>query len=351
MQSNALKVLVIGTCSPHVANHISRIKDDDIIVEVISNGKKYFEEKENIHLVDFSLLKFWNLWVTVSRIRKVIRTFNPDVIHIHQANSVAFYALLANKKFKLPTILTAWGSDILLNPKKSMLLKLMVQYNLRHADFFSSDSIFMAEEMQRLIPDKKLDITICNFGVTPIELMVNKKDIIYSNRNHNPLYRIDKVIEGFERFSKTEIGKNWKLIIAGAGSETSKLKALVADRGLNEKITFVGFVNKEENYMHYAEAKIFVSLPESDATSISLLEALYYQCIPVLSELPANKEWVTDNVNGIIVSDLEGAYLERALLLDQQSVGQKNRDLILENGTEEVSKKNFRNLLLKAIAK
>ncbi len=345
-----MKVLVIGTCSPHVANHISRIKDGDIIIEVISNGKNYFEEKEKIHLVDFSLLKFWNLFITVSRIRKIIQEFNPDVIHIHQANSVAFYALLANKKIKKSTILTAWGSDVLLNPKKSLLLKWMVKFNLRHAQFFSSDSTFMAEEMQRLVPEKKLDITICNFGVAPIKINVNKKDIIYSNRNHNPLYRIDKVIEGFERFSKSTVGSNWKLIIAGSGSETAKLKSLVADKDLNEKITFVGFVSKEENYKYYAEAKIFVSLPESDATSISLLEAMYYQCIPVLSDLPANQEWVEDNENGIIVHDLDGNYLERALSLDTFD-GEKNRKVILEKGTEEVSKKNFKNLLLKAMSK
>lgn len=350
MQSDALKVLVVGTCSPHVANHISRIKDGDTKIEVISNGKKYFNDQERIHLVDFSLLKFWNLWVTANRIRKIIREFNPDVIHIHQANSVAFYTLLANKKIKKPTILTAWGSDVLLNPKKSILLKWMVKFNLRHAHFFSSDSAFMAEEMQRLVPDKKLDITICNFGVAPLNLEVNKKNIIYSNRNHSPLYRIDKVIEGFERFSKSTAGSNWKLIIAGFGSETAKLKSLVEDKGLNEKITFVGFVNKEENYRYYAEAKIFVSLPESDATSISLLEAMYYQCLPVLSNLPANQEWVVDNENGIIVHDLDGNYLERALSLETFD-GEKNRNVILEKGTEEVSKKNFRNLLLKAISK
>ncbi len=350
MQSDALKVLVVGTCSPHVANHISRIKDDDTIIEVISNGNNYFEEKEKIHLADFSLLKFWNLWITVNRIRKIIREFNPNVIHIHQANSVAFYTLIANKKIKKPTILTAWGSDVLLNPKKSLLLKWLVKFNLRHAQFFSSDSTFMAEEMQRLVPDKKLDVTISNFGVAPLDLVVNKKNIIYSNRNHNPLYRIDKVIEGFERFAKSEVGSNWKLIIAGSGSETAKLKSIVDDKGLNEKITFVGFVNKEENYKYYADAKIFVSLPESDATSISLLEAMYYQCLPVLSDLPANKEWVVDNENGIIVHDLDGNYLERALLLDTFD-GEKNRKIILEKGTEEVSKKNFRNLLLKAISK
>ncbi len=351
MGTNTMKILIIGTCSPHVANHISRIKDEKTTIQVISNGIKHFSESERIYLVDFSLTKIWNLFITTKKIKKVIQSFKPDVIHIHQANSVAFYALLANKKSNIPAILTAWGSDILMNPKKSVLLKWMVKFNLRNANFFTSDSIFMAEEMRRLVPEKSLDISICNFGVDTYDIEVQKKNTIYSNRNHNPLYRIEKVIEGFYRFSKTEMGNDWQLIIAGTGSETSKLKALVLAYELTKKITFVGFVNKEENFKYYAQSKIFISLPLSDATSISLLEAMYFKCIPVLIDLPANREWVDDGVNGIIVNDIESDYLDRALVLDQKLVGDKNRSVILEKGTADVSRKNFKDVILKAVSK
>jgi len=49
---------------------------------------------------------------------------------------------------------------------------------------------------------------------------------------------------------------------------------------------------------------VFVSVPRSDATSISLLEAMGHGCLPVLSNLPANGEWVIDGLNGRIVEDL-----------------------------------------------
>lgn len=351
MQSNALKVLVIGTCSPHVANHINRIRDENISIEVVSNGKKYFDEKDRVHLVDFSLAKFWNLFLTVNRIRKIILGFKPDLIHIHQANSVAFYTLLANKKTKVPTVLTAWGSDILLNPKKSKILKWLVRFNLKNADFFTSDAAFMAEEMRRLVPEKALDISICNFGVAPLPIAIQKEKLIYSNRNHNPLYRIDEVITGFDRFSKTNVGADWRLVIAGSGSETESLKDLVQSKGLDEKVSFVGFVNTFENFNYYSKARIFVSLPESDATAMSLLEAMYYECIPVLSDLPANREWVVDGVNGIIVNDLESEFFNRALSLNQEEIGAKNKSIILEKGTEEVSRKHFKDLILKAVSK
>jgi glycosyltransferase involved in cell wall biosynthesis len=351
METQNLKIVVIGTCSPHVANHILRIKDEHTSIEVISNGRAHFSGDEPIHLVDFSITKCWNLFVTPRKIKKLIKKINPDVIHIHQANSVAFYSLLANRTLKIPTILTAWGSDILLNPRKNALLKAMVRYTLRKTDFFTADSTYLAQEMRALVPDKQLDITICNFGVAPIKMEVAKKKVIYSNRNHNPLYRIDQVIEGFERFSTTELGKDWKLIVAGSGSETEKLKSMVLEKGMSEKITFVGFVNKEQNFKNYAEATFFASIPMSDATSISLLEAMYYKCIPVLSYLQANAEWVEDGDNGILVKDLSENYFKRALEIDLERSGAKNHTIILEHGTEEVSRKKFRAVLLKAVSR
>jgi glycosyltransferase involved in cell wall biosynthesis len=45
----------------------------------------------------------------------------------------------------------------------------------------------------------------------------------------------------------------------------------------------------------------FFSILTSDALSVSLLEAMAHGCIPIVSDLPDNREWVEDNKNGIIL--------------------------------------------------
>ena len=333
------KLLIIGSNSIHVYNYINLVKDyfDEIIL--ITNKKREGTDVKTIEL-DFHL-KLSSRLKTVAKIKNLIQEYAPSIIHIHQVNSYAYYSLLAARKSSVPKILTAWGSDILLSPKNSFLLKKMVQFNLRHADFFTSDSEFMAEEMRSLLPKRKLDILIANFGIEIIEKDLLKENIIYSNRLHKKLYQIESVINAFKMFLENSIDKTWKLVIAATGEETNNLKSMVEHLNLKGNVEFVGWVDQEKNVEYYSKARLFVSIPESDATSISLLEAMAYGCIPVLSDLPANREWIDDGKNGIIVNSPSENIFERALKLNISEVASINKRIIIEKGTKVANKKKF----------
>lgn len=331
--------MIIGSNSIHVYNYINLVKDyfDEIIL--ITNKKREGTDVKTIEL-DFHL-KLSSRLKTVAKIKSLIQEYAPSIIHIHQVNSYAYYSLLAARKSSVPKILTAWGSDILLSPKNSFLLKKMVQFNLRHADFFTSDSEFMAEEMRSLLPRRKLDILIANFGIEIIEKDLLKENIIYSNRLHKKLYQIESVINAFKLFLENSIDKSWKLVIAATGEETDNLKSMVEHLNLKGNVEFVGWVDQEKNVEYYSKARLFVSIPESDATSISLLEAMAYGCIPVLSDLPANREWIDDGKNGIIVNSPSENIFERALKLNMSEVASLNKRIIIEKGTKVANKKKF----------
>jgi len=333
------KLLIIGSNSIHVYNYINLVKDyfDEIIL--ITNKKREGTDVKTIEL-DFHL-KLSSRVKTVAKIKNLIQEYAPSIIHIHQVNSYAYYSLIAARKSSVPKILTAWGSDILLSPKKNYLLKKMVQFNLRHADFFTSDSEFMAEEMRSLLPKRKLDILIANFGIEIIEKDLLKENIIYSNRLHKKLYQIESVINAFKLFLENSIDKSWKLVIAATGEETDNLKSMVEHLNLKGNVEFVGWVDQEENVEYYSKARLFVSIPESDATSISLLEAMAYGCIPVLSDLPANREWIDDGKNGIIVNSPSENIFDRALKLNMSEVASINKRIITEQGTKVANKKKF----------
>jgi glycosyltransferase involved in cell wall biosynthesis len=116
---------------------------------------------------------------------------------------------------------------------------------------------------------------------------------------------------------------------------------MVEQLNIKGNVEFVGWVDKEKNFEYYSKAKLFVSIPASDATSISLLEAMAYGCVPVLSDLPANREWIDDGKNGIIVNTPSENIFERALKLNIDEVASLNNRIIIEKGTKVANKKKF----------
>ena len=89
------------------------------------NNKTYNENnilvynyKKNLKVKNFrepSISKIIYL-LCVPYIKKIIKKENPDILHAHYASSYGLMALLI--KFK-PSIISVWGSDLYLFPKKT----------------------------------------------------------------------------------------------------------------------------------------------------------------------------------------------------------------------------------------
>lgn len=343
------KVLLVGPEGPHLKAHLELIEPCTGEIRVVTNRMGFDNHQCEVVITDFSLKSATNWRNTPRFIRKQIEDFKPDVIHVHQANSYAFYTHLANRKTTIPVVLTLWGSDVLVLPQRGALYKAMVRFNLRHAHRLTADAQYLADRASALA-QRTLPVLICNFGVNPSAVTRTKEPVIYSNRNHEALYRIDAVIEQFKRFSADAQGEGWRLVIAGRGSQTERLKQQVVDARLSEKVEFVGFLSRDENEQWYARASLFASLPTSDATAISLLEAMYHGCIPVVSDLPANREWITAGQNGVIVTDLTTNAFSQALQLDAESLAKRNRALIEEKGLKSVAREQFCRVLTETAA-
>ena len=333
------KLLLVGSGSVHLKNYYSLVSDYFQSSMIITNEKKYDFPNAEVLIADFGVRNPFSLCKNIKLIRKKVIEFAPDIIHIHQANSYSYLTIKAVKKLNIPIIITAWGDDILILPNKSRLLRKMVLFNLKHANAFTSDSSTMSDEIKILTDTKNKPVITVNFGVDIPSVSPIKSNVIYSNRLHQDFYRIDKIIKAFDLFSEKNPG--WKLVVAGEGNDTLKLKEIARQCKYSNSIEFVGWVDKNTNQNFYNQAKYFVSIPTTDATSASLLESMASDCIPIVSDLPANKEWVNDRENGIIVHDVNIDFISDALSLDENKCKKHNRELIINNATKEVSRKKF----------
>ena len=303
---------------------------------------RFFEENYQVNLIDEGIdFSFRNFFSALRQTKSILSKLSPDILVLYQLNLTAFVATLANRKKKIPAFAIGIGSDILTMPKKGWAYKTMLKYILKHSQAYNAGSPYLLEQMQKYCP-KRSEILLANLGINPIQ-PIEKEKIVFSNRLHSPLYRIDEVIKAFAKFvSKPEFA-DWRLVVAATGKE-KEFQQLSQSLGIEDKVKFVGWLSQKENAEYYAKSKIYISLPKSDSFPISLLEAMSGECLCIVSDLPAYKGIMKQGENCLIVSDSEiekADYLEQALALDNKTILCQNKAFVEDYANIERNKAKF----------
>lgn len=307
-------MLVVGTHSIHVRRFVAGLCAAGQPVVLATDAAAPLLQhpllREQV-LVDFALRRF----ATVRRLRDIVARWRPRLLHAHQANSVGWHAVRAARG-RLPVVLTLWGSDVLTLPARSPLHRWMVRYTLRHACAWTADAKVLLQAAQAVVggtarSTETLEQAWIPLGIdAPAPAAAEPRELrLFSCRLHKPLYRVDAILQAFARLP--EDCADWVLEVAATGSETASLRQLAATLGIESRVEWSGMLDAAMLARSYRRSAVFVSVPTSDGTSVSLLEAMAAGCLPVLSDLPANREWVDDDRNGILVDDM--GHLDHAL--------------------------------------
>lgn len=243
------------------------------------------------------------LLLHLPRVAAWLKAQQPDILHAHYITSHGTLAWLAQRCWRVPGLLvsSAWGSDILVTPRRSAVVRRLTGAILKASTACTSDSRHMALEMLRL-GAREVDVFPFGLNELPAAVEPHRKDphLFFSNRGLEPLYRVDSVLRLFADVVAAD--PRARLVVAHQGSQRAMLESLAGQLHLDKHVTFVGLLRPAEQARWYERAQWHVSLPESDSVSVSVLEAMAHGCIPVLSDLPANRELVTHGLTGWIVS-------------------------------------------------
>ena len=181
------------------------------------------------------------------------------------------------------------------------------------------------------------------FGLEALPPPSSNKDdaLFFANRGLEPVYAPQRVIEVF-----AAIAAQWpqaRLVVANDGSLLSALQAQVRNLGLLDQVRFVGRLEATTQAEHYARSRWYLSLPRSDSISVSVLEAMAHGCVPVLSELPANRELVHSGDNGLILADgaLPSPAALQALRERGDAIGRANREWVVQHAMFGPSVQSF----------
>jgi L-malate glycosyltransferase len=266
------------------------------------------------------------------RFARWLKQVQPGWIHAHYLTSHGTLAWLAKRLFgvRAPLVGSAWGSDILQAPERHAALRALTRRVLAACALTTSDSRHMAERMVAL---GAREVMTFPFGLEamPACPAVKNERLFFANRGLEPLYAPERVLAVF-----AGIHAAWpdaRLVVANDGALRLQLERQAQALGLGEAVQFTGRLDADAQALWYDRALWTLSLPTSDSVSVSVLEAMAHGCIPILSDLPANRELIESGRNGLVLAD--GAAPDVALLEPLQAradaIAARNRAWVAEH--------------------
>ncbi len=267
-------------------------------IEIISPENSFYNSLKSSSLI----AKSFYLTI-IPRIRKVIKTLKPDIVHAHYASS---YGLLGALSGFHPLIVSVWGSDILVFPYYYYINKKIIKYVLKKADLILATSKAMAEDVVKF--SGKFAI-VTPFGVDinifkPLPLVEKKSEqelILTTIKSLEPVYGIDILIKTFKKVKERFPSLQLKLIIFGKGSSERELKELTHQLNLSEDVEFKGYVDPNKIYLHHQQSDLTIFLSRLEGFGVSLIEAMACGKCVVASNVGGHKELVQDGINGFLV--------------------------------------------------
>jgi glycosyltransferase involved in cell wall biosynthesis len=246
----------------------------------------------------------------------IIKRLKPDVVICYYV--LHAYPLVVLKKiFKFSLCVVAMGSDIGLdNTPLQRLTKKMI---LRNSDLIFACSWTLKDEIEKeynrsvtVIPSStdpsffrplgsKTQLRL-KWGIQP------EKRVILNVCSFNKLKAVDLIIRSLQKLGSEDVD----LLLVGDGGVRKLLEQLSISLGLQKRITFLGFRDKEELLELYNIADVFAMVSYFEGLPRALIEAMACGCIPIVTKVGSMPAVVSDGFNGFVINpgDLE-KFVER----------------------------------------
>lgn len=143
-------------------------------------------------------------------------------------------------------------------------------------------------------------------------------------------------------------GYRFKYFLAGEGPLKNALYKKCQDYGLLSDVIFLGNVENVADYLNASDIFVLPSILEG--LPLVLIEAMFMGLAPIVTDVGANHELITDRVNGIIIPPADAGRLADAMAFcfenrdTVKSFGLKNKNIAQENCLVDSYVKQFYSL-------
>ena len=321
-----------------VVTHVSSLKSGlealghkVLIVTASTETKKHVIEDGILRCPSKKMKKLYGIGFAspISKKRlKIIKDFNPDIIHIHTEFGIGLFGMRAAKTLSVPlvyTLHTMYDEYIyyvvprifipivkkMAHKFFGMIAKRAVEVTGPSAKVQEYLDMCKANKNVHVIPNpveldafefKAADIEMRNSFLDSLEIPHDATVCCFVGRLGKEK-SVDKLIEYWKE--KVYQDENVYLVIIGDGPAKEELELLAKDLGISDRCKFTGAISHDEISAYYRFCDIYVTASISDTNSISMLEGMA-SGLPVLQVTDKlNEGQVRDGINGYIFIDAE----------------------------------------------
>jgi glycosyltransferase involved in cell wall biosynthesis len=277
----------------------------------------------NLRLITFVKLpmRIFSSWVsfvlTSIRVRKLIKELKPDILHAHY---IIDYGLLGALSGFHPLIFTAWGSDVMVAPKKSKLIRLAVKFALTKADVVLTTSQYLKGYLwsQFNLPNSKItalpwgvDLKVFGKGYDAearrlrASLGINDSSFaILSPRHLKEHYGIENMVQTMP-YVLAKYTRVTLILLKGAAEDKRfeiKVGKLIEQLEMGRNVKLIRrHLSAHEMAVLYNVCDALISIPRSDQFASSIQEGMACGTIPIVGNLEVYKQYLTDGENALFV--------------------------------------------------
>lgn len=254
--------------------------------------------------------------------RRLTREIKPDLIHAGPIQTCAFIAVLSGFH---PILTMSWGFDLMEDVHKNKWWEYVTKYVMRNTQFFTSDANVTRDKavMYGMNPER---IIVFPWGVDLEHFKPETFDLrpfdrlratpstftLFCNRSWEARYGVDVLARAFVKVAGQN--ENVDLILLSGGSQSANIRRILQSGGVLDRVTFGGQISQTDLPRWYHLADLYISPAHVDGSSVSLMEALACGLPCLVSDIPANREWVVENENGWLFRDGDADHLAKKIL-------------------------------------
>lgn len=242
----------------------------------------------------------------------ILKKFAPDIVHAHQPKATVYSSIICHLK-RIRNISTIHAIPIQSASNyygiKKILVYLFHLFVIYLTNIFADKSIYVSQETEKKFSLIKSKSFVIHNWVSPRLKSINLKDKKLSNNRFlciSSLVESKGIKELILLFYKIKsLNPNSVLTIAGDSNNTiykKELTSLVNKLGLTDSVIFKGYCPDVSTL--YQKNDIFISLTKGETFGLVFIEAMYYGCpiictnLDILKEIiPLNNLFIDTNTN------------------------------------------------------